>query len=288
MKDLEILKNESLKKYCTFKIGGNAKLVFICKSIPALISAIKYCNNEKLKYKVIGLGANLLFSDDGFTGAIIVNKSNQILFKQNNIYADSGVNVTNLITKCYLRSLGGLENLSGIPATVGGAVVNNLGAFNSSFSDYIDYVKVIEKDNPNKIIKLSKDDCKFGYRKSVFQNNDLIILKVKLILKNEPKTLIQKRIASAIEQKTSTQPLNYPSAGSVFKHTDIIPAKIIDELGLKGLIVGKAQISKKHAGFIVNLGGATSQDVKGLISVINYKVNDAYGKNLEPEIEIVE
>ena len=288
MKDLEMLKNESLKKYCTFKIGGNAKLVFICKSIPALIAAIKYCNNEKLKYKVIGLGANLLFSDDGFNGAIIVNKSNQILFKQNNIYADSGVNVTNLITKCYLRSLGGLENLSGIPATVGGAVVNNLGAFNSSFSDYIDYVKVIEKDNPNKIIKLSKDDCKFGYRKSVFQNNDLIILKVKLILKNEPKTLIQKRIASAIEQKTSTQPLNYPSAGSIFKHTDIIPAKIIDELGLKGLIVGKAQISKKHAGFIVNLGGATSQDVKGLISVINYKVNDAYGKNLEPEIEIVD
>jgi UDP-N-acetylmuramate dehydrogenase len=288
MKDLEILKNESLKKYCTFKIGGNAKFVFICKSIPALIAAIKYCNNEKLKYKVIGLGANLLFSDDGFNGAIIVNKSNQILFKQNNIYADSGVNVTNLITKCYLRSLGGLENLSGIPATVGGAVVNNLGAFNSSFSDYIDYVKVIEKDNPNKIIKLSKDDCKFGYRKSVFQNNDLIILKVKLILKNEPKTLIQKRIASAIEQKTSTQPINYPSAGSIFKHTDIIPAKIIDELGLKGLIVGKAQISKKHAGFIVNLGGATSQDVKGLISVINYKVNDAYGKNLEPEIEIVE
>jgi len=107
-------------------------------------------------------------------------------------------------------------------------------------------------------------------------------------LHKEEKTLIQKRIASAIEKKVSTQPLNYPSAGSVFKRSEIIPAKVIDELGLKGLMVGKAQISKKHAGFIVNLGGATSQDVKGLISVINYKVNEVYGKNLQPEIEFVD
>lgn len=288
MNDFEILKNESLKNYCTFKIGGIAKYVFICKSTSALVSAIKYCNKEKIKFKVIGMGANLLFNDNGFDGAIIVNKSNKILFRNDSVYADSGVNVSNLISKCYLRKLSGIEKLTGIPATVGGAVVNNLGAFNSSFGDVVDYVKAISKDIPDKIIKIDKKNCNFDYRHSIFQNSDLIILKVKLNLNKDNKSLIQKRIASAIETKTSTQPLNYPSAGSVFKRSDIIPAKIIDELGLKGLIVGKAQISKKHAGFIVNLGGATSQDVKGLISVINYKINEMYGKNLEPEIEILD
>ena len=113
-------------------------------------------------------------------------------------------------------------------------------------------------------------------------------MRVKFVLEKAEKSLIKQRIASAIEKKTSTQPLNYPSAGSIFKRGEIIPAKVIDELGLKGLIVGKAQISKKHAGFIVNLGGATSQDVKGLISVIKYKVKDIYNKDLETEIEILD
>lgn len=288
MKDIEILKNQSLKDFCTFKIGGKAKYVYIYNTTPALVSTIKHCKKKGIKFKVIGLGANLLFSDSGYNGAIIVNRTNNVLFRQDSVYADSGVNVTNLIKKCYLRSLGGLENLSGIPATIGGGVVNNLGAFGSTLSDFIDYVKVIDTNNPDRVYSINKKDCNFDYRKSIFQNSDLVILRVKFILQKEDKTLIQKRIASAIEKKTSAQPLNYPSAGSVFKRNDIIPATVIDELGLKGLMVGKAQISKKHAGFIVNLGGATSQDVKGLISVINYKVNEVYGKNLQPEIEFVD
>lgn len=288
MNDVEIYKNKSLKDFCTFKIGGKAKYVYICNTTYALISVIKHCKKKGIKFKVIGLGANILFDDAGYDGAIIINRTNNVLFRQERVYADSGVNVTNLIKKCYLRSLGGLENLSGIPATIGGAVVNNLGAFGSSLSEFVDYVKVIDTKNPDKVFTLNKKDCNFDYRKSIFQNSDLVVLRVKFVLQKEEKTLIQKRITSAIEKKTSTQPLNYPSAGSVFKHSDIIPAKIIDELGLKGLIVGKAQISKKHAGFIVNLGGATSQDVKGLISVINYKVNEVYGKNLQCEIEILD
>ena len=288
MDDIKILKNQSLKDFCTFKIGGKAKYVYICNTTTALISAIKHCKKKGIKFKVIGMGANLLFSDKGYDGAIIVNRTNKVLFRNNNVYADGGVNVTNLIKKCYLRSLGGLENLSGIPATVGGGAVNNLGAFNSSFADFIDYVKVIDTNNPDKVYKLKKEDCKFDYRHSIFQNSDLVVLRVKFVLQKEEKSLIQKRIASAIEKKTSTQPLNYPSAGSVFKRSDIIPAKVIDELGLKGLMVGNAQISKKHAGFIVNLGGATSQDVKGLISVIKYKVKQVYDKDLETEIEILD
>ena len=288
MEDIKILKNQSLKDFCTFKIGGKAKYVYICNTTPALVSSIKHCKKKGIKFKVIGLGANILFSDKGFDGAIIVNKINKILFRNDSVFADSGVNVTNLIKKCYLRSLGGLENLSGIPASVGGGVVNNLGAFGSTISDFIDYVKVIDTNNLDKVYKLKKEDCDFNYRHSIFQNSDLVVLRVKFVLLKEQKSLIQQRIASAIEKKTSTQPLNYPSAGSMFKRSDIIPAKVIDELGLKGLIVGKAQISKKHAGFIVNLGGATSQDVKGLISVINYKVKDIYNTTFEPEVEILD
>ena len=288
MNVVEIYKNKSLKDFCTFKIGGIAKYVYICNTTSALISVIKHCKKKNLKFKIIGLGANLLFSDDGYNGAIIVNRTNNVLFRNNNVYADSGVNVTNLIQKCYLRSLSGLENLCGIPATTGGAVVNNLGAFGTSFADFIEYVKVIDTNNPDKIYKLNKEDCKFDYRHSIFQNSDLVLLRVKFVLEKAEKSLIKQRIASAIEKKTSTQPLNYPSAGSIFKRGEIIPAKVIDELGLKGLIVGKAQISKKHAGFIVNLGGATSQDVKGLISVIKYKVKDIYNKDLETEIEILD
>ena len=288
MDDIEILKNQSLKDFCTFKIGGKAKYVYICNTTIALISAIRHCKKKGIKFKVIGLGANLLFSDDGYNGAIIVNRTNKVLFRNNNVYADGGVNVTNLIQKCYLRSLSGLENLSGIPATTGGGVVNNLGAFGSTLSNFIDYVKVIDTNNPDKVYKLKKEDCKFDYRHSIFQNSDLVVLRVKFVLQKEQKSLIQQRITSAIEKKTSTQPINFPSAGSVFKRSDIIPAKVIDEVGLKGLIVGNAQISKKHAGFIVNLGGATSQDVKGLISIIKYKVKDVYNKDLQPEIEFVD
>ena len=144
MKDIEIYKNKSLKDFCTFKIGGEAKYIYVCNTTSALISVIKHCKKKDIKFKVIGLGANLLFSDNGYNGAIIVNRTNKLLFRQDSVYADGGVNVTNLIKKCYLRSLGGLENLSGIPATVGGGVVNNLGAFDSTLSDYIDYVKVID------------------------------------------------------------------------------------------------------------------------------------------------
>lgn len=288
MEDIKVLENHSLKDFCTFKIGGKAKLIYICNTTSALISVIKQCKKKNIKFKVIGLGANILFSDNGYDGAIIVNRTNKIDFRKNCVYADSGVNVTNLIKKCYLRSLCGLENLSGIPASIGGATVNNLGAFGTSFDEFVDYVKVVDINNPDKILKLDKKDCDFNYRHSLFQNSDLIVLRVKLVLNKDNQTLIQKRIASAIEKKVSTQPLNFPSAGSVFKRTSIIPAKIIDELGLKGLTVGKAEISKKHAGFIVNLGGATCEDVKGLVSIIKYRVHASTGKTLEPEIEIVE
>ncbi len=286
--NFEILSNVSLKDFCTFRIGGSAKFLVVAKTNTLLINVCLYCQLHKIKYKIIGLGANLLFDDLGFDGMLIVNKSSNIMFRKNTVCADSGVNVTNLIMQCYHHSLSGLENLAGIPSTAGGAIVNSLGAFDTNFCDFVEYVECYHKNNLNKKIKLTNEDCKFGYRSSIFKSNEYIITRVKLRLKQDDKTLIQKRIQEAIEKKRSTQPLDLPSAGSVFKRGNIIPARAIDELGLKGTKIGGAEISTNHAGFIVNNTNATSKDVKQLISLIQNKVKTTYNEDLQPEIEFVE
>ena len=318
----EILKDVCLKDFCTFKIGGKAKFLFVATKIEDLIDVCLFAKLHNIKYKIIGLGANLLFDDLGYNGLIIVNKTNKICFalgdpstplrmtaKDNSnchseqtkcveeshkrsdkcfVLVDSGVNVTNLIMKCCERSLCGFECLAGIPSTVGGAVVNSLGAFDTSFSDYVEWVECYHKSDLTKKLRLSKDECKFSYRSSLFKCGNYIITKVKLRLFEDDKTLIQKRIKEAVEKKKSTQPLDKPSAGSVFKRSNIIPAKVIDELGLKGTKIGGAEISTKHAGFIVNSNFATSKDVKQLITLIQEKVKSATNEDLTPEIEFVE
>ena len=288
MDNFEFESQVELKDFCTFHIGGSAKFLFIAKDISTLIKVCLYAKTHNIKYKIIGLGANLLFDDLGYNGLIIVNKTNKILFRKNSVYASSGVNITNLIMKCFARSLSGLERLAGIPSTVGGAVVNSLGAFETNFSDYVEYVECYHKSDLTKKLRLSKDACKFGYRTSLFKNNEYIITKVKLKLKQDAQTLIQNRIKEAVEKKKATQPLDQYSAGSVFKRGNIIPAKVIDELGLKGTKIGGAEISMKHTGFIINTTNATSKDVKTLIKLIQEKVKTATNEDLTPEIEFVE
>ena len=288
MDNFKFKNDVSLKDFCTFHIGGSAKFLFVANNTEDLINVCLYAKLHNIKYKIVGLGANLLFDDLGYDGLIIVNKTNKILFKNNVIYVSSGVNVTNLIMKCCLRSLGGFECLAGIPSTVGGAVVNSLGAFDTNFSDSIEYVECYHKDNLTKKLKLSHDECKFSYRSSLFKNGEYIITRVILKLHKDNQILIRKRITEAIEKKRSTQPLDKFSAGSVFKRTNIIPAKVIDELGLKGTKIGGAEISMKHAGFIINSNSATSEDVKKLLSLIQEKVKSATNEELTPEIEFVE
>lgn len=286
MNNLEVKLNESLKNYCTFKIGGNAKYLIVIYSTATLIKVCKQLKLHNIKYKVIGMGANLLFSDVGFDGAIVVNKTNNLEFSETTVIADGGVNLTHLIIKASEVGLGGLENLSGIPSTLAGGIVNNVGAFGTEIADC---VQTVECYNENfKKITLTKSDCNFSYRNSIFKQKNLIITKAVLKLKQDEKSLIKKRINDAIYKKSTTQPLNYPSAGSVFKRCNIIPAKVIDELGLKGTKIGGAEISTKHAGFILNLNSATSQNVKDLINLIKQKVKSTHNIDLKEEIEFVE
>lgn len=295
-KHIEIYQNKSLKNFCTFKIGGIAKLLFVVYSIKQLKQSIRYCLNNKLKFKVIGCGANLLFDDKGFDGAIIVNHCSRCFLISNRILVESGLSIAELINISANKGLSGIEFFAGIPSTLGGAIVNNLGAWNHEISScvisvYGFFAKANKNNKAFKTVKLAKKQCGFGYRTSRFKDKDFtnfIITKIKLKLEKSSKSLILDNIKSVLNKKCRSQPTDKPSAGSIFKRTDVIPAKLIDDAGLKGTKIGDAEISTKHAGFIINLGKATSKDVKDLITHIQNEIYAKYSATLTREIEYVE
>lgn len=278
--------NVNLQNYCTIHIGGNAEYLYEAQDTDKLKQAYKLCKLHNIRYKVIGLGANLIFNDLGFDGAIIVNRTNKITRRKNHLYIDSGTPISMVVNYCYLHGLSGLENLAGIPSTLGGGIVNNLGANTCEIGNFIDYIICI--NNNGKIIKINKNKCNFSYRNSVFKTNNFIILKAKLNLNYDEKEQIKQRIIANINKKINSQPMNLPSAGSVFKRGAIIPSLEIDKLGLKGTKIGGAMISTKHAGFIVNTGNATSKNVLDLINLIKEKVKSCLSAELELEVEFVD
>lgn len=295
-KQIEIYHNKSLKDFCTFKIGGSAKLLFVVYSIRQLKFSIRYCLNNKLKFKVIGCGANLLFDDNGFDGAIIVNRCSRCFLISNRILVESGLSIVELINISANKGLSGIEFFAGIPSTLGGAIVNNLGAWNHEISScvisvYGFFAKTNKNNKAFKTVKLAKKLCGFSYRTSRFKDKDFtnfIITKIKLKLKKSSKSLILDNIKTVLNKKCWSQPTDKPSAGSIFKRTDVIPAKLIDDAGLKGTKIGDAEISTKHAGFIINLGKATSKDVKDLITHIQNKIYAKNSATLTREIEYVD
>lgn len=276
--NVEKIEKADLKNFNTFKIGGKGTILFP-KNVFELKRTIKECKNNKLKYFVLGNGSNLLFPDyDLGTVLISLKNFNKISKKENFIYVEAGVNMFSLNKFCLENSLTNLEWSFGLPASFGGLVYMNGGAYEHTIFDYIRRVKVL---NNNKVVWLKKNDIQFTYRKS---NISGIILGGEIILNKSDKKTVENKQKYYFECRKSTQPLNYPSAGSIFKRkNDIIPAKLIDSFNLKGVRIGGAEISKKHAGFIVNVDNAKSIDVRALIDYIKNKV----GIDLEEEIIIL-
>ena len=283
-----------LSKYTTFGIGGPAKFLVDVKSkgiLVRLLSALKYIEHP---HRIIGMGSNLLVSDYGYDGVIIRLKFQEIIENGNIIYADAGASLVSVSRYAEALGLSGLEFACGIPGTVGGAVYGNAGAFGSSISDVVVMVDVLRD---GQIISVDNKDCKFGYRTSVFKKGG-IILGAYFFLRHDDASSITARMQEYTERRLASQPAGH-SAGSIFRNHSIsgsmqhvLPQNtsagaMIDNLGLKGFSIGGAQVSTKHANFIINTGGATAGDVKKLIALIKKRVKATYGITLKAEIEMI-
>ena len=278
----------SLAKYTTYRVGGIAKILVHPKNVDKLVELMEIINREKIKYFVLGNGSNVLFSDKTYEGIIIkLDNFDNLEIEDNIITVGAGYNLVKLSNEVAKLGLAGLEFASGIPGTLGGAVFMNAGAYNSEMKNVVKSVKVLTPDL--KIINLSNSEMEFDYRKSFMQNNKgYICIEATLKLIHGDKDLLMDIIKDRKLKRRRTQPLEYPTAGSVFRNPDsMFAGKLIEDLGLKDFQIGGAKISPKHANFIINTGNATASDIKEIIDIIKEKVYDKYKIKLRVEQRLV-
>ena len=280
--------NEPMSGHCTFKIGGCARLFAVPKSVDALIFILNEAKKLSVRTYVIGNGSNILFSDAGFDGVIISTEGmNSIRVDGTVLYAECGAMLSSCGIRAKNESLSGMECLFGIPGTIGGAVFMNAGAYGGEIRDVV--VKTTYLDPATMEIKtIEGDDHKFGYRHSVFKENGGIILSAELHLREGSLEEITAAMDDYKKRRVDKQPLEYPSAGSTFKRPEgYFAGALIEQCGLKGFTVGGAQVSEKHAGFVINTGGATAIDVIDLIAHCRNVVSEKMGVLLEPEVKMI-
>lgn len=279
--------NESLKKHTTYGIGGPADLMIFPKSKQDLIKVIEIINENKIQLTILGSGSNVLVSDNGIRGAVISLKNSlkQIEVDNNILYAECGTMLGKIVKHAVKNNLIGLENLNGVPGTLGGALIMNAGAWGGEISENLIHVEVI--NSKSEIQKIQKKDLNFSYRQSSF-NKDDILLSAKFNLKKADKDIIKENFIEAQSGRKKSQPLNKRSAGSLFKNPKNNSAgKLLDEAGLKGFSIGDAKISEKHANFFINDGDATSKDMLMLIKKAHKEVKDKFNVNLSLEVKLM-
>lgn len=279
-------KDEPMSRHTTFKIGGNASTYIKVGTLSKLSAIVKECKNSDIDYLIIGNGSNILVSDDGLDKTVIRldgELRNIALLDETTIYCGAGASLAALCKFALKNSLSGLEFAWGIPGTVGGAVFMNAGAYGGEMKDVVYSVSHITESG--EIGRTEKDNLQFGYRNSVYRSNGCIITGVTLKLKKAQKNEIQEKMDDFLFRRSSKQPLEYPSAGSVFKRPQgAFAGALIEQCGLKGKTVGGAQVSEKHAGFIINKSNATAQDVKNLVKEIQQTVKAQTDFDLECEL----
>ena len=283
-----IEENISLKKYTTYKVGGKARGVVYPKNVDKLVRLIKLLNQNNIKYKIIGNGSNLLFSDKDYNGILIkLVDFDDIEINDNRIKVGAGYSLMKLSRIAMKNSLTGLEFAAGIPGTVGGAVFMNAGAYKSDMGYIVKSVKVLTPDY--RIIELENRELDFHYRTSYLKKHPkYICLEAVIKLEHGSRSAIENLMKERLKRRMSSQPLNYPSAGSVFRNPkDMFAGELIENLGLKGMKHNGAMISDKHANFIVNTGNAKSEDIKYLIDYAYNKVKEKYNVEMVVEQEFV-
>lgn len=279
--------DESMKKHTTFKVGGNAECIAMPDTVEKAALLIKYLKQNNIKNYYVGNGSNVIFSDGGFDGVIVKTSNlNSVEIDGNKIVSGAGVLMTSLSKKAQENGLSGLECCYGIPGNVGGGVFMNAGAYGGEISQALVSVDYLDEDG--NFHTLTKEECDFSYRHSVFMKNKWLIVSATFVMENKDSAEMLEFMEDIMQRRKDKQPLDKPSAGSSFKRpVGYFAAALIDECGLKGLTVGGAQVSEKHAGFIVNIGGATCQDIVDLADKVREIVLDKKGVVLEKEMIIV-
>lgn len=282
----DVLENEPMSRHTTFKLGGPADIFIVPKNTGMLQKINNFCKEEHISVFIIGNGSDLLVSDKGIRGAVIKSSGmNEIKVQDEIITCGAGVQLKALCDFACNAELTGLEFAYGIPGTVGGAVYMNAGAYGGEMKGIVTSVKYLDG---LQVCKLSASELNFGYRSSAFTGTGRVITEVALKLKRGKKEEINNKMRELMERRRSKQPLERPSAGSVFKRpVGNFAGTLIEKCGLKGTRVGGAMVSEKHAGFIVNAGGATCGDVLNLIEKIQSEVLNKTGISLECEIRMV-
>lgn len=282
--------DEPMAKHTSFKIGGPADVFIKVDNIEELKETLDLSKQNQIPLTIIGNGSNLLVTDKGIRGITAKLNLKDIEIKNENnkqiIKVDAGVPVGLLAQKLLKEEITGFEELSGIPGTIGGAVIMNAGAHGKELKDILK--KVTAMDYNGNIHEFANEECQFSYRNSRFQKEKYIILQATLELEKGNSTEIKEKMDEYMQFRKQKQPIEYPNAGSTFKRgEDFVTAKLIDEAGLKGYKVGGAQVSKKHAGFIVNVDNATAKDVIELTDYIKEKIEEKFGKKINLEIQII-
>ena len=289
-----IYTNEPMSKHTSFKIGGTADIFIKIKTIEDLKKVLKYANEKNIFITITGNGSNLLVRDKGIRGITLQICFDNIEIKEDRKSEESDVivNVEAGVKLAYLsgilqkNGIEGFEFASGIPGTIGGAVKMNAGAYGKEIKDVIDEITYM--NNNLEIVKIKNQEALFSYRHSKFSNSNDVILGVSIKLKAGNKEEIKSKIEEYRKQRTEKQPIEMPSAGSTFKRgNDFITAQLIDMAGLKGYKIGGAEVSTKHAGFVVNTGNATAEDVLKLTEYIKQKIYNDFGKEIDLEIQVV-
>jgi UDP-N-acetylmuramate dehydrogenase len=284
----QLLRNESMKKHTSFRIGGPVDLMILPSELGHMQAALTILKKFDIPAMVMGNGSNLLVRDKGIRGAVIkiADRYSKAEVKDNTIKAQSGILLSALSMLALEASLTGLEFASGIPGTLGGAVAMNAGAYGGEMKDVIQWVSILEEDGTLKV--LDKEQLALGYRTSAIQDSKRIVLETFMVLQKGDYEKSKAVIQDLTRRRREKQPLSYPSAGSTFKRpVGYYAGKLIQDAGLKGMRVGDAQVSELHSGFIINLGNATACDVIELIEQVKKHVKEKFDVDLNPEVKIV-
>ncbi|MCD8336180.1 MAG: UDP-N-acetylmuramate dehydrogenase [Lachnospiraceae bacterium] len=284
-----ILEQESMKKHTTFHIGGPADYFAAPTTAEGVRRIVKLCREMEYPFYVIGNGSNLLVSDQGYRGLVLQlykNFSGIEISSRNRIQAQSGAMLSVIAKRALEAGWIGFEFASGIPGTLGGAVVMNAGAYGGEMKDVLVSATVLNREG--ELLEIPVSELALGYRRSTVPANGWIVLGASLALTDGNAEAIRARMEELKQQRVQKQPLEFPSAGSTFKRPEgFFAGKLIMDAGLRGYTVGGAQVSEKHCGFVVNRGGATAGDVRKLIADVRARVYEAFGVLLEPEIRML-